>query len=813
MRPFLSDFVDSLSKRQQARVAYLLEEAKIGKDELPKIAEKLSEMEDFVPLFVNTVNPFDLIKTTGFFVNLRDANTRINEIYDVSNLVSLLLDSHQTVLLSEAKALEDELIALNKQAQNYSFLLADNGAFDFAYLETFSDNLGRDELVTTAPDRAALAFGPLEQASVNSAEGVLVLPQNLASSYALSASIVEGNITSMLNNTNVSTTTNPGTQGWRASVDVVSPITSGLEIAEGQHGAQVVIEYRLPEASPASEILISPFADAVQQLVQVIVYPGDDETGKERMMTSPVELDRQYTLHFPMRSVKRFKIVLNQPIYNRVSQFATVEDEYRQAYERVQRKLDDINDRYNVHQEPTFNRLYEMAQKFLKTGRWLPGGGRGFAPLVDHPLTLHASMSGPMQPGHIASLITRRWNARSLWRGITRHPVTSPNHFELETVLLRLFHESSDLYDYLSMREVEEFNAWLNSKGLYDPQGFVTTPLKKIYNEAFVYRYNFGIANVSIGVESVGYKGYWISKPFESDGDFGEVRLKVAENNYRATNTDLENNVLTSVEYSVTNRSNPSVEADWIPIMPIGDDYVESERVFPDDRGKCLFRFSADGTAEIAVYKNGYPMDINPESDWLYDSYRQGITGVRLPVRSYTTEDIITARYTTVADYTTINFESEGFSEAPLTTAYDDEGAGEGFATTIGRNEIQLTHVPYVDTNSVLSSTYSDTFGMTPYQPITVRLADGTVPINLTNYGVGVQATLPVDGYYYLHSGKSLIFNQPIDDEFRVYYQYLKNNVRVRVVMRCNARDYVSPKVDLYHLKAKTRRPIQEVLS
>lgn len=811
MRPFLNDFIDSLSKRQQSRVAYLLEEAKLGKEDLPQIAERLSELDDFVPLFVNTVRQYDLIKSQGFFTNLRDSESRVAEIYEVSNLVSLLIDSHQQVLLSEAKALEDELIALDKEAQNYSFLLSDNGAFDFAYLETFSDNLGRDDLVTSISDRASLAFGPLEVASVNAAEGVLILPQNLSTSYSLNASIVEGNVTSMLNNMNVGATTIAGTQGWRASVDASAPITSGTPLAEGQVGAQVVIEYRLPESSPASEIKISPFADAVQTLVQVHIYPGDDETGREQLMSSPVELDRQYTLHFPMRSVKRFKIVLNQPIYNRVSQFANTEDEYREAYERVQRKLKEINDTYNVSQEPTFNRLYQMVMNFLRKGKPFPRGSNVFR--TDQPLTLHTSLSGPMHPNSLSALLGGRWNSRSLWRGVTRSPVSSPNQFELETVMLRLFHEQSDIFNMLTRREVEEFNSWLSTKGLYDPEGVITTPLKRIYNEAFVYRYNFGIANVSIGVESVGYKGFWVSTPFDSDGDFGEVRIKTAEDNYRATNTDLGNNVLTSVEYSVTNRSNPSAEDDWIPILPIGQSFVESERVYPDSTGRCRFRFGADGTADIVVYKNGYPLEVNPNSDWMYDKNRQGIVGVRLPVRSYTTEDIITVRYTTVRDYTTISFEAEGFTEAPLVTAYDELGAGEGFSTTIGRNEVQLSHVPFIDENSLRTSNYNSSFGLTPYQPITVRLSDGTVPINLTNYKTGAQASLPLDGYYYIHSGKTLIFNKPIDSNFRVYYQYLKNNVRVRVVMRCNSRDYVSPKVDFYHLKAKTRRPIKEILS
>lgn len=52
-----------------------------------------------------------------------------------------------------------------------------------------------------------------------------------------------------------------------------------------------------------------------------------------------------------------------------------------------------------------------------------------------------------------------------------------------------------------------------------------------------------------------------------------------------------------------------------------------------------------------------------------------------------------------------------------------------------------------------------------------------------------------------------LIFNQPITSAFRVFYSYLENNVRVRVVLRSDDKNFVSPKADLYQIKAKVRQP------
>ena len=53
---------------------------------------------------------------------------------------------------------------------------------------------------------------------------------------------------------------------------------------------------------------------------------------------------------------------------------------------------------------------------------------------------------------------------------------------------------------------------------------------------------------------------------------------------------------------------------------------------------------------------------------------------------------------------------------------------------------------------------------------------------------------------------KILIFNRIIDTTLKVFYQYLKNDVRTRVVLRANNKDLVSPKADYYQIKAKTRK-------
>ena len=81
--------------------------------------------------------------------------------------------------------------------------------------------------------------------------------------------------------------------------------------------------------------------------------------------------------------------------------------------------------------------------------------------------------------------------------------------------------------------------------------------------------------------------------------------------------------------------------------------------------------------------------------------------------------------------------------------------------------------------------------------------------INLTNYTNSVQANLDSDSssYQYIQSGNYIKFNKAVAKNFRVYYNYFPSNFRVRVILRSNTAENVSPKVDFFQVKTKTRKP------
>ena len=153
-----------------------------------------------------------------------------------------------------------------------------------------------------------------------------------------------------------------------------------------------------------------------------------------------------------------------------------------------------------------------------------------------------------------------------------------------------------------------------------------------------------------------------------------------------------------------------------------------------------------------------------------------------------------------------MNFEEQGFQQRNLASAFDKSGPGELFSGTLGSKSVTLANVPYIDFSQIKNYNYSATYGLTgSYQPITIVLNDGTIVYNFTNYIGLTQNELDStsSNYQYLHSGKEIIFNRDIGQDFRVYYQYEPSYLRYRIIFRSNSPVKISPTVDAVTVKMK----------
>lgn len=794
MKRYIDDHFNLIATDLNTRASSILDQARIDRTTTQGFAAMLESMDMTGGLSIDNVS--GLVEFGPLEIAFRMIKRSIEELYDNNNQISLLMSNSRMHMESDLRALEENIQDIERSIASHRFMMGKSNGYSFVYSDSFIDELGRDDIIELE-DRSVSKFGPSHIASVDRDEGSLVLPSTAvsAANYGLSHKIVSTNI---VYNESVGRAFplhfSGGTRQWRYTVDADAPIQSSILEAEGHVGAQASVDYKLDANVPASEIIISPFADIPMQLVQVYVFDGDSNA--KPLLDSPMTVDTRRTINFPLQITSKIRLILNQPSYSRSSIMNKEEDEYKAAFDTLRNKLVSLRDATTYNTGDTlFSTLLFMREMTERT---------------DSPLVALSS--------RFDGAANRRAFIRDINR-IVRHtagaPIDGSESWGLERYsdgdmdLVKLFQvlaaKGFDMYKDLSLREISKFEDILEQKGIHDPEG-VMSPLEMIYKDGWSYRYSLGIQNVSVGIRSNEYRGVFVSKPMDSNGDIGEVTLRAEDWNYRDPSLGLDNSMLTSTEYSVSKVSNPVREADWIPIMPHGVTIVESERLYPNESDRAMFRFPASFSATISFYRNGRAIAVTSEN-LINDIYTQSVIGVNLASQNLNRDDIITVTYTTAGDYSVINFEERGFDSSPITNVSDRHGSGQTFSGTTGDRSVTLARQPHVNDQMMAESGFDPNFGVVGYNPVIVRMNDGTIALNMTNYKEGGSGSMSEDGIRFFHSGDKLIFNKVINQGFTVYYQYSQSTVRFRAVMRCNHKDVVSPKIRSVQLRGKTRRP------
>lgn len=841
MNIFLNDQFTSLATGETRLASFALEEAKISKTTMDSLLQKMQKSVLTSNFTADKPGINSLLTSDTFRGNLDQAEIMMKQIYAAINYVSLITNSNIAVLLSDIKALERELDSLEKGIDNYAFLLSDGKAYDYAYLETFDDLGNLDNLNFIIPDRANTFFRQDQIADVNIEEGVLTMLPSMDQLLPVSdpgyvnkqpTKEVDTGLTFkptphifpiqwgqvVGNNGGALVSTDTGiaksfdadpNYGWKLVVkspqimNQALPEFVGLYENTNSAGLQLVLEYGFQAPLPCDFININSFSKSAISIAQIRIYPEkDNEQLYKDVLTEPVDVLNSKTINFPTQPVYKFRVFLRKEDYVRQSQSPDFgEIRYRRTTEEI------------ANRPPEFT------------------GGTG-SMLVEslflndkNHTNIPASVYSPSKP---KINITPRWGSLAETVGRLERRDFSKDAWDDSSQVAGLFREvlrqtmNTDILDTTihfnprrySPPTARDTAVMANAEAVSGMEPTSASPPKTtipIYIETLTrtdYLYSFIINNIAIGTAAQQGKAVFVSKPLEADGDVGEVRIKVSDENYFLPNSELDSNQLTSVEYSVSNVSSPEKETDWIPISPMGQSSVVGERLFVDAAGKSFTRFPMSFDGDIQIYKNGLKI-LTPVTDALVrvDGKRY-YNSIRLPLGSFASTDIFTVDYVPAGDFTVIDF-SSSFDTMPLMSSFDANGAGEGFSGTTGTLEVELANYPYVNYDEVSTSTYSTTLGLTPYNPIVVKFDDGELAYNLTNYTGEEQTTLDSgsDSYQYLQSGNVIRFNKPVLKPFKVYYKFLPSNIRFRAVLRCNHPVFVSPKVDYVQIKAKTRKP------
>ena len=794
MNPFLSDYIFSIATRSREKVQSILTATQTSKENLDEISKRINDSISRSPISIRPESYGGVISNANLDAVHRDVSLRTQELFTESNLISLLLDTHSEILSSEVKKQKDQLDSFRKYIDNYTFMLADEGFYDHAYMESFNDEIQKEvgsTLNTMLYDRSGVSFDPTSEIlEVDQGAGILAFSSSYIFSHPLSASVIRSNCSpSLVSDTGIwrAVTSSQG-EGWRAEVSSQRPIVSSLR-DDLDKGAQFEIELFLLSPGPCDTISLSPMADVAMDILSIRVYNEDFSEWKE-IIGEKKKLSKETVFFFDQQVVSKFVILVSQSLYTRGKVPArNSEIQYDKALEsqRLEFKFGDPVSKENSRK--AFSRLFTkwflgsekdraaIRKPFTRLDKYSPAGQN-----------LKTSLSYEKQADYVFSTFKFRDGRRNIFN---------------KWIADKLFAGQPELLERFSDRDSRGYKKKVPSVPpilvTEDPMGFTGSPMN--------YEYVLGIRNIKTGVTINKNRGVFISKHIPSPVQSGEVRLQADHKNYQYSNSYLANPQITTIEYSVTNKSNPSLESDWVPILPAFEKGLEiNERIFLQSSGYAPLRFKCLRNNGVNVYKNGEQVDdisIVTSDDDL------SIIGVRIPSSSFSLnpDDVYTATYLPEGDPTTVNFGDNGFQQKNIASSYDDNGAGELFHRTGNSNTVTLKNSSYVDFVKLeKESSYSPSFGLIgSYQPIKVLLADGTVAYNYTNYtGIRQNVLSPSDDKLsFIHSGKKLVFNKQIDQDFRVYYQYEPSYIRYRVIFRVNAKATISPFVNSLTIKMK----------
>lgn len=139
----------------------------------------------------------------------------------------------------------------------------------------------------------------------------------------------------------------------------------------------------------------------------------------------------------------------------------------------------------------------------------------------------------------------------------------------------------------------------------------------KLNHKVLKYEYNYGLYDLGCYNNHFDRTGLYISKSVNLNSNIKSVQIVTDElhpkNSLGKTVTD--------IEYYITVSDNPDTK-DWIPILPINKDIIESELLFITGSTRAYFRFEAE--IVYKVMKDGEEMPLDSEEFYIHKNQKTG---------------------------------------------------------------------------------------------------------------------------------------------------------------------------------------------
>lgn len=848
MIPQLNENISSFNRQSRRTVGQILTESMVEKSEIGNLINKIGSFTsaaDYIPSLVNALSTIEREPMIDLF---RDIDLRIKSAYDISRTLTILRSSMASIFSGEIEKLEKDVLYLESYIRNWTFLSGEEDLYDHTFVENFDNDLNSHVYADTLakiPDRNGVPFLKSESSFVDPFTGTLKYSQK---HEEVLASIDSEEIESIKYYTNFSqeyVSSDTGIEKilntsssyvWNLTVKSPSVIKDSIFDTSDfswfkpnspmDAAAQVAVEITFKSLKQISRLRINPNINDSMDLLHVIVETTDTSSANSETSLAPAKysvfqnpiriknsLDiemqdelffKSITLVFAQKNYTRTKIVplqseVNNKIVNQIS--AAIRSSRKKEHDKLQDVVikyfikdfapDYINRNKKIYYYD-YTDYYPTDYEKINVGVMEEFKDKKFFSDIDNfnkfknttilsniifsiiSYSLGSKLRSVVSKTYIESNLRESIKAVSNYASGGIIPLSDSNKSEANS------HFVEDSLDYVNA---------LNASEMYDN-----------VEDAGMYEYMFSIKNISFFSKASNQitmlpiplnRSVYVSKKIPIEGLPMKVKMMAdyfSELQYGENDPSQDK---TGVEFSVSIKDNPTFEEDWTPIIPYSDSEVRGELLYLDSFGSGSIRL-VPNQETIKVYENGEQRD--------YGTYE--LNGKNIKILKYNSDKKYFVSYVpaNIESHKEIPLFSKSMANPVLASASSSGGSGERFESSNIDNTIQLLYSPYISQEKLVNAVYSSingtittnkssfgNFDYSSYSPVKILFEDGSTAINLTNYILSNSQTpsfYSSDSIMFIHSNKTILFNQYVNKPFRVIYQYAPSIFRYRVVLR-----------------------------
>lgn len=849
----LSNSINTFFGSSRTTISSLIKEMKLDKTAFQNLASKLSSSTSLNQFDTAQVVQFAPLRREAVVDLFRDSSLRIKTLFNAADTGGLVLDSMISIYEAEIKKIEKDIQDLQVFIDNYEFIAGKDDLYNNNYVEKFDNMLNDyryDGYDFSIPDRDQLDFPKNGNSYVDSNLGIL----KMGTSQDIKNVIRNIETINITNNYSHYVTTDNSFKNlfndslkdsWTITVKSPAILDSTLS-AYAKYipydtteikGAQTAVEFKMHSNIAIDTIRFTPNFGNDFQLLQVVLFNSsvgysssvNSSDQYKLLLTTPKLINDTIEVSFEKSVVDKVIFIFNQTSYSRTKKRPV-------SAELNSKALDSFTLQRMTERRNAFSRIQDMSYWFFNRRYTINGIKHNKSSDIEY-----YSYRFPADLSSYAKTIQEEMFKASAYN-VEDNPIftSSPIFMDLLKNMMSFINVDNKFFDstyFIETRNANKNSGFINSPGFlpYKNSNAMNDPRNQFYTEnigvststdvirsmfteeaADSYEYTFSLKSIEF-IETISkniVKSCFVSKKIPSNGQILGIKAKahVLNVNSVSTASSYDLSSLASYELSVSNEDYPTKELDWIPVLFNDVSQIDSEVIFfdiTDYSAKLRFAPQSDS---IVLYKDG---KICPTTQYRYSQSNGELYLLDSTVFSSTSIFCVSYLVDKV-NYNPyeIDFVKRNLYKESVKQARNNSGLGQIFQRTNAGGTITLDFTPYINPILSKNARYDSYFGtifpsenVVNYNPVKVKLADGSFAVNVTNYTNVARDVSFTSGasVQFIQSGKSITFNQTITSPFTVFYEYVPYSLRFRLIMRKNVPGLDIPaRADAVLLKMKT---------